>query len=402
MHYKYHPHNPTPLEKIMNRFWEKAVLIIPMNVAPNTVTLIGLLAMVLSYVPMLVYDISLTKTIPNWTFSLAALLHFLYQTADALDGKQARRTHASSPLGHLFDHGCDAFSTGFLILGLLEAFQLGDDPITAFGLFATVLIIFWIFSWNQCHSTVLLLNVGGVGIVEAQYLIMFFLLVTGYYGQAFWLQPTANFVPAAIKGALPNHTFINTVLGAQFGFTVLYTLMVVLGAISLNIIIRTLKNTDRRVYALKQNLPFLYLLGLFVVWSQTPFYAKYRAPVYLIFSMYFSLITSRLIISGMTKEFSLYHRELVALTAITPILYKEVLFANVKLPFPEDKAFLVFIVFLTLIAVYSWAAQVMKEISDFLGIHCFSVYPRSQTAAVDAVNPTKLVGTEIETEKKLQ
>jgi len=30
---------------------------------------------------------------------------------DAVDGKQARRTGTSSPLGQLFDHGCDAWAT---------------------------------------------------------------------------------------------------------------------------------------------------------------------------------------------------------------------------------------------------------------------------------------------------
>lgn len=29
---------------------------------------------------------------------------------DAIDGKQARRTGTSSPLGELFDHGCDAIN----------------------------------------------------------------------------------------------------------------------------------------------------------------------------------------------------------------------------------------------------------------------------------------------------
>jgi len=31
---------------------------------------------------------------------------------DSIDGKQARRTNTASPLGELFDHGCDAVSTG--------------------------------------------------------------------------------------------------------------------------------------------------------------------------------------------------------------------------------------------------------------------------------------------------
>ena len=35
---------------------------------------------------------------------------FLYQTLDAIDGKQARRTGSSNALGELFDHGCDSLS----------------------------------------------------------------------------------------------------------------------------------------------------------------------------------------------------------------------------------------------------------------------------------------------------
>jgi phosphatidylglycerophosphate synthase len=30
---------------------------------------------------------------------------FIYQSLDAIDGKQARRTGQSGPLGELFDHG---------------------------------------------------------------------------------------------------------------------------------------------------------------------------------------------------------------------------------------------------------------------------------------------------------
>jgi len=39
---------------------------------------------------------------------------FIYQTLDAIDGKQARRIHCSSALGELFDHGCDALSIGMM------------------------------------------------------------------------------------------------------------------------------------------------------------------------------------------------------------------------------------------------------------------------------------------------
>ena len=43
---------------------------------------------------------------------LAGLGLFIYQSLDAIDGKQARRTKQATPLGELFDHGCDSVSTG--------------------------------------------------------------------------------------------------------------------------------------------------------------------------------------------------------------------------------------------------------------------------------------------------
>lgn len=47
---------------------------------------------------------------------MSAVGLFIYQSLDAIDGKQARRTNSSSALGELFDHGCDAVSTGASLL----------------------------------------------------------------------------------------------------------------------------------------------------------------------------------------------------------------------------------------------------------------------------------------------
>jgi hypothetical protein len=37
----------------------------------------------------------------------------MYSTLDAIDGKHARKTQQSTPLGALFDHGCDALAIFF-------------------------------------------------------------------------------------------------------------------------------------------------------------------------------------------------------------------------------------------------------------------------------------------------
>lgn len=91
---------------------------LPESLAPNVITLIGFL---FSFLPFFVlfqlYGASFTnfqeKEIPSWFFILNAFCYFMYRMFDELDGKQARKTGNSSPLGLLFDHGCDAFSIGF-------------------------------------------------------------------------------------------------------------------------------------------------------------------------------------------------------------------------------------------------------------------------------------------------
>jgi phosphatidylglycerophosphate synthase len=65
---------------------------------------------------------------PRWTCGLCALGLFIYQSLDAIDGKQARRTNSSSPLGELFDHGCDSISTVFVALSACISVQLGNHP----------------------------------------------------------------------------------------------------------------------------------------------------------------------------------------------------------------------------------------------------------------------------------
>lgn len=94
---------------------------------------------------------------------------FLYQTLDAIDGKQARRTGSSTPLGELFDHGCDSVSTG-----ILRRKQ-----------FSEVLIFFFSF----CYSRLLLCCTIGslsMGYVLVLYVFLFSILLCSLANVCFW------------------------------------------------------------------------------------------------------------------------------------------------------------------------------------------------------------------------
>jgi ethanolaminephosphotransferase len=63
-----------------------------------------------------------------------------YRLLDALDGKHARNTKMSSPMGELFDHACDSVGTSFLVLIVFKALKVErEDNLWYAVMSATVL-----------------------------------------------------------------------------------------------------------------------------------------------------------------------------------------------------------------------------------------------------------------------
>ena len=67
-------------------------------------TILGLVFPLLLLGVLLAYDWAFKETLPQWVFLLGSFALFWYQTNDAVDGKQARRTNNCSALGQLLDH----------------------------------------------------------------------------------------------------------------------------------------------------------------------------------------------------------------------------------------------------------------------------------------------------------
>ena len=77
----------------------------PTWMAPNLITLVGLIFPILTLVVAVCYQPMMGIGMPNWVAFFCALSMFIYSTMDNMDGKQARKTGSSSALGLLFDHG---------------------------------------------------------------------------------------------------------------------------------------------------------------------------------------------------------------------------------------------------------------------------------------------------------
>jgi ethanolaminephosphotransferase len=87
-----------------------------MWLAPNLITLLGLVAILLNIVTIQLLVPDLVGPGPTWMYWSFVIGLWFYSTLDNVDGKQARRTGStlpilepilgtSSPLGELFDHG---------------------------------------------------------------------------------------------------------------------------------------------------------------------------------------------------------------------------------------------------------------------------------------------------------
>lgn len=177
------------LSRWLNPWWEWAARRVPASVAPNTLTVAGSLAMVLPTLLQLWLSPTLTATQPWWA-CLAALLGILvFQTLDALDGKQARRTRSSSPLGSWLDHALDILTIQFVFVGAAASMGLGVNGVFCFML-ATVLLGSHLLHWEVHHTRLLYLG-NGTSIAEAQCLCMAIHLVTAVLGTGFWQQSTA-------------------------------------------------------------------------------------------------------------------------------------------------------------------------------------------------------------------
>lgn len=127
--YRYQTCGATPLEiYVYNPFWEfLANYCLPDWLAPNALTLMGLIFPLSALATVTYLDPSLTMVLPRWVWFLSFFADFWYQTVDAIDGKQARRTDNCSPVGQILDHNLDQTTFTCMMIHVSSCLQIGDD-----------------------------------------------------------------------------------------------------------------------------------------------------------------------------------------------------------------------------------------------------------------------------------
>lgn len=375
--YKYNSLDTSPLAVyVMHPFWNAVVKLYPMWVAPNLLTFSGFLFQVALFLLLAIYDWDFysnnrTKTdyptIPNWVWYVAALCQFLGHTLDGTDGKQARRTGSSTPLGELFDHGSDSILAALMPIGLFSLFGRGLEDSGGstwiFYIFEWLIIFtFFVSHWEKYLTGVLFLP---WSYDFSQIAMAGVYLLTGLCGFEIW------------KQTLP--------FNIQFNY--LFLGLVCAGAVfhsipqSLYNIYRSYQDGTGKGRSFGEAVsPLLPMLILFVVatlwghFSPTNVMDYHTRIFLLLISIIFSNITVRLIISQMTDTLASSFNFLL-------VIFSGAALASCVVDLGENEAVLLHAVYAICVILHlHYAVTVVSQLCDHFNIYAFSItsHPRQK------------------------
>jgi phosphatidylserine synthase len=100
--------------------------------------------------------------------------------SDGIDGKQARRTQTSGPLGELFDHGLDSWTAFLIPTCMYSVFGRGlhsIPPLRMYFCLWNVFVNFYLSHWEKHNTGVLFLPWGyDASMVVSWYLYSYFII----------------------------------------------------------------------------------------------------------------------------------------------------------------------------------------------------------------------------------
>ncbi|XP_068220795.1 choline/ethanolaminephosphotransferase 1 isoform X1 [Palaemon carinicauda] len=365
--HKYSCASSSLMDPMMQKWWCWLVEQCPMTLAPNLITISGLMVNIATSLILVYYSPDAKQEVPRWACFLCALGLFLYQSLDAIDGKQARRTGTSSPLGELFDHGCDSLSTVFVSLGVACSVRLGTHPYWMFFQCMMAVTLFYCAHWQTYVSGTL--RFGFIDVTEAQFGVILIHLFSVIFGPNFWsLKIPVLFLPCK---CLP--TVIGIIAAAVALFNNFKIILVERGA-------GRNGSTVAGTSVLSPVVPLLFILvpSVLIAWK-SPYDIYLQNPtIYLLtFGCVSARVTNRLVVAHMTKSEMAYSDA----SLIGPAL----LFLNQYFNCPINENYLLYIVCIYVIYdLIKYCQKVCLEICHHLNISLFTIVPKRPASSTSS------------------
>lgn len=179
----------------MHPFWDQAVKLVPRRIAPNVLTFSGFMLTIVNVLLLSYYDYAFYASsdlhpdvppVPPWVWIVCAVNQFFAHTLDGIDGKHARKTGSSGPLGELFDHGLDSWATLFMPLCLYSVFGREDfscNTMRFFLILCNVHFCFILSHWEKYNTGILYLP---WGYDLSQMVLLFSFIFTYLKSYKFW------------------------------------------------------------------------------------------------------------------------------------------------------------------------------------------------------------------------
>ncbi|XP_048613997.1 choline/ethanolaminephosphotransferase 1 isoform X2 [Brassica napus] len=400
--YKYSGVDHSYLAKyVLQPFWTRFVKVFPLWMPPNMITLMGFMFLVTSSLLGYIYSPQLDSPPPRWVHFAHGLLLFLYQTFDAVDGKQARRTNSSSPLGELFDHGCDALACAFEAMAFGSTAMCGRDT---FWFWVISAIPFYGATWEHYFTNTLILPVIN-GPTEGLALIFVSHFFTAIVGAEWWAQQLGQSIP--LFSWVP---FVNAIKTSR---AVLYMMIAfaVIPTVAFNVsnvykVVQLRKGS--MLLALAMLYPFVVLLGGVLIWdylSPINLIETYPHLVVLGTGLAFGFLVGRMILAHLCDEpkglktnmcLSLVYLPFALANALTArlndgyvslsslhssaetsigffCLYKTGKLVSFRVPLVDELWVLLGYCIFTVSLYLHFATSVIHEITTALGIYCFRI-----------------------------
>ncbi|XP_049957487.1 choline/ethanolaminephosphotransferase 1 isoform X2 [Schistocerca serialis cubense] len=364
--HKYSCSSASLLDPLLQPWWNWLVSKLPIWLAPNLITVSGLIVNILTTLILIYYSADAKTEAPRWACFICALGLFVYQSLDAIDGKQARRTNTSSPLGELFDHGCDSISTVFVALSACIAVQLGYYPAWMFFQCFCAMTLFYCAHWQTYVSGTL--RFGKVDVTEAQFTIILIHLISSIFGPSVWMTQIP-YTSYEMKYLLGFSTIIVASVTLYKNFVVIFT-----GGVGKN------GSTVAGTSVLSPVIPFsLVILPAYIIYRKSAenVYEQHPALYILAFGMVAAKVTNRLVVAHMTKN----EMEYLDTALVGPAM----LFLNQYFNFFIREYIVLWLCLLWVtFDLLRYSRQVCQEICDHLKIQLFRIPIRSPVTAVPA------------------
>ncbi|KAK7490768.1 hypothetical protein BaRGS_00017997 [Batillaria attramentaria] len=367
--HKYSAGGTSLLEPFLQPYWRWLVEQTPLWVAPNLLTIAGLIINIVSTLFLIYYSPDAKSEIPWWPLVMAGVGLFMYQSLDAIDGKQARRTNSSSPLGELFDHGCDSVSLTFVTLGVTTALSLGQDTNLLLFENLAAAFIFYCAHWQTYVSGTL--KFGKLDVTEGQTAVIGVYFITALLGVGFW-QKQVPLLGVQVKVLPVAFSIFGYILQIKSHFSTIF----LEGGIGKN------KSTVAGTSTVFPLFPMGAVIGMAVMVAfKSPSHVYENHPcLYLTaFGIVMAKVTNRLVVAHMTKsEMDLWDTGLIGPGLLVVNQYFNCVFSE----------YLVLWICMVVVTVDIWrySLTVCQEICQYLGIYCFVITskpPKQRPASSD-------------------